>query len=212
MGTRNEGRSSPFGGQRLIPVSNGSESAIPAGGIVWLDGSTTIGGQAVMSAKQANGASHPWFVSLAAIPVGGRGVVSRDWPAWAAYDTAEATPAVGDSIGPVSGNWRTRPGGSGLIAITAGENGWVMVIGDCDQIKKVKLNTGQTLSGSSPGTSATATVYTGVPGSETATATTDLVVWGTLLASGQTLDETPWLFVGIVDGRWEVISAQCAAA
>lgn len=131
MGTRDNGRNSPFGGQRLIPVKNDESTAIPMGGICWLNGSTTIGDSdmAVYSAKQADGNDHPWFVAITAIGPGKRGVVSRDWPAHAAYDASVATPAVDDEIGPISGNWRLRPTGTGFIAFTAGVDGWVDVIG-----------------------------------------------------------------------------------
>lgn len=211
MGTRNEGRSSPFGGQRLIPVVNGSESAIPAGGIVWLDGASTVGGQAVMSAKQANSDDHPWFVALAAIAVGGRGVVTREWPAWAAYDTAEAAPSVDDEIGPVSGNWRMRPEGTGFIAITDGADGWVMVVGidavEPTEIKMVKLETGESLSYLAPGSPASAREYIGTPGSETVDGDPFDIYGGHQLQSPIIINASDgyFLIVGRVNDQWQLL-------
>jgi hypothetical protein len=129
MGTRDKGRDSPFGSQRLLPVKNDEASAIPMGGICWLNGETTVGDETVYLAQQADGSDHPWFIALSAIGPGERGLVSCDWPAQAAYDTSAATPAVGDEIGPISGNWRMRPTGEGFTAITAGDGGWVTVTG-----------------------------------------------------------------------------------
>lgn len=208
MGSSDTGRRSPFGGQRVLPVKNYEASAIPMGGVVWLDGSTTLGGQTVYLAKQADGSSHPWFVALSAIPAGGRGLVTCDWPAQAAYDTAAATPAVGDEVGPVSGNWRTRPTGEGLTAITAGADGWVTVNAKSSaatSIKLVKPSSGQSLSGASPGTGCTADVYEGTPGSEADTTDNITIYGGRQLESGQTVSDTDWLIVGRVNDQWQLL-------
>jgi hypothetical protein len=86
------------------------------------------------------------------------------------------------------------------------------VTGGFSPIYKAKLNESETLSGSSPATPATGTIYTGAPTEEEATESAEIEIYGTLLSSGDTLDDSVWLFITVVDGRWEVIAAQCSAS
>ena len=205
MGSRDAGRDTPLGSNRLIPVINGSGAAIPMGGIVWLDDEFA----GAMSAKQPDADTHPWFVAQAAIADGGRNMVSGDYPLWAAYDTGEATPAVDDEIGPENGSFYLVPTGTGFIALTAGADGLVLIRekGNTSDVslKLGKLSSGQTLSGASPSVGATFDVYTGSPGSE-ADSTDNLTVYGgRQLRTGDVINDTEWLIVGRLNNEWQLV-------
>ena len=71
-------------------------------------------------------------------------------------------------------------------------------------LRLAKLQSGQTLTGSDATDSALADIYSGSPGSEVKEGVR--LYQGRQLESSETVDDTEWLIVGVVDGKWQLVS------
>lgn len=61
------------------------------------------------------------------IPSGGFGLATIDFPAWALYETADGTPAIGEVWGPGANSWKLRKGKQGFRVMGGPVDGRVLV-------------------------------------------------------------------------------------
>lgn len=109
---------------KAIECQNVSGMEIPVGGILRLTGSVRCANSLIVKVNQPNASYNVLFgVALDPIAAGGLGPCTLFDPCLALYDTGDGTPAIGESWGPVAGQWslgKNRPG-FGIIGNPADE-------------------------------------------------------------------------------------------
>lgn len=135
-------RESPRGNDRWLEAFNSTGADIPGGAVLRANGWTTVEGRKVMLVAQHDGGFQRtyFFAALEGIGNNELGRVTADFPALVAYDTDGATPALGDDLGPVDGNWRLRQNRFGFVALEAGADGLVWVYPRGFQWRLAKLD------------------------------------------------------------------------
>lgn len=68
-----------------------------------------------------------YFVGPGDMATGGDGLLTRDWPAWALYDTADGAPAAGQEWGVAADGFKLRSGKTGYRIVGGAADGRVLV-------------------------------------------------------------------------------------
>lgn len=68
-----------------------------------------------------------YLVGPADIAQAGDGLLTRDWPAWVLYESADGTPAPGQEWGVASGGYKLRSGKTGYRIVGGAAEGRVLV-------------------------------------------------------------------------------------
>ena len=90
-----------------LPYLNNAGETVPAFAVVRITGITA--GVYQVSKPNAYGSflDHA-FNQAVDVPSGGKGMLSFAAPVWGYYDTADGTPAFGESWGPINASWKLR--------------------------------------------------------------------------------------------------------
>ena len=127
-------RHAPVFQQRWIEFRNDSGQIVPPFGVIKITGSTSSAalgiGRYIFTATRPNSDTVNIFAlnSQQSVPVGGYGLCTLSWPAFAAYDQNDGVPGIGTVWGPKSGQFTMAKGNPGFaIAGTAGSSAvWVI--------------------------------------------------------------------------------------
>ncbi len=144
----------PFIGSDIV-IAGGV--LVDNGGTEWTDGVLTLAAR-----KTQTTGERPIYVNLLEdVPIGNVGFCRRPeklGPLEVAYDTADGTPAAGETWGPVKDSFKLRKGIPGFKIQAAGSNGlvWALYDGVGEPSMTVKINAGQSLA---PGGSAVCSIY-----------------------------------------------------
>lgn len=122
--------------------------------------------------------------------------------AWASYDTGDS-PSAFDIFGPEPSSWKLvdKSGGFVVMGEVDSENG-VMLVRRAECVTLL----GKPDSNVTQGNTATFSVYTGTPGSET-DSTANIA---SVLARGQDLTTSDLCYLGIVNNSWNANLAECS--
>lgn len=112
--------------RRWLPVKNGAASEVPAFGLVRVT-SSAADGVVTVGQPNADGQQNLFVNGPAPIPVGALGAVSETFPAIAAYDTGDGTPAAAETWGAKSGEWKLRKDYEGFYVLGGAVRGTVNV-------------------------------------------------------------------------------------
>lgn len=99
--------------QRGIEFSNASGQTVPSFGVIQITGSTVVGvGREILTATRPDGTAGAVYAINGSVPVtsGQKGRCTFDFPAKAAYNTGDGTPAIGQFWGPKSGQFTLAQG------------------------------------------------------------------------------------------------------
>jgi hypothetical protein len=108
-------RKTPWNSVRWLDCYNGSGQTIPAYSVAQIQSVDVFGVPTVVQVQNDN--QDPTmlvFTGPTPIPDKTYGICTRDWPAYAAYTTTDATPVTGTTWGPKKGDWTLRKANSGF--------------------------------------------------------------------------------------------------
>lgn len=109
---------SPVSSTRWLDFRNDSGESIPPYGLVRVAGTTSDADTILAGYKPDTDNDKTVFANSPGIVSNGYyGVLSCDWPLFAAYDTADGTPVAGEEWGVENGGWKLRSGKSGFIIL-----------------------------------------------------------------------------------------------
>lgn len=156
--------------QRGFQFINSGASTIPAYGVLRITGAGFLAGVGLrFQCDQPDTYGSQWSHAInsgSSVAAGASGWLSFDFPAYAAYDTADGTPVAGQSIGPRNGTWllRAKTGGFRVISVLDSTNGIALV----SQAPLLTVK-GKTSGVWTKGTSQSVPVWWGTEGAETST-------------------------------------------
>ena len=117
---------------RYVEVSNAGASAIPAFGLMRVTGASTTSGL-VLTVDQPNADGQDVLINgPTPIIAGGRGVATYETPSQIYYDTADGTPANGETWGAGSGTYKLKKNKAGFT-IQGGAANELVVAGRSEQ-------------------------------------------------------------------------------
>jgi hypothetical protein len=93
---------------RWLAMKNGSAEEVPAHAAVVVSSSGDNGEFTI--AKPTVDGEKVWLAGPAPVLAGDYGTATNDYPAWAYYDSADGTPAVGETWGAGAGTWKLKKG------------------------------------------------------------------------------------------------------
>jgi hypothetical protein len=147
---------------------NGGGETIPAFGAVRV---ASVADDGTLSVEKPDtDGQDVFFNGESDIPAGGYGVCTRDWPAYALYESGDGSPGSGDKWGAGAGSWKLRKGKAGFRVLGGATGSRVQVRGaasSADTVNYVAQTPGggiPALSGTTPG-SASCGIYHLVSGS-----------------------------------------------
>lgn len=124
----------PVSQQRWVEFRNASGQDIPSFGVLQITGSETLGvGRKVLTVTRPDGTAGATYAINGHLPVAAGstkgGVCTMSWPANAAYDTGDGTPAINEVWGAKSGQFTLAKAKAGFKIAGTPENGRVLVVG-----------------------------------------------------------------------------------
>ena len=97
---------------RWLECVNGYAGTIPAWGLVRV---TSVDSSGVLTVDRPNANGQDVYINgPTPIPAGGYGLVSRDWPLFALYESGDGTPAAGDTWGAGASSFKLRKSNAGF--------------------------------------------------------------------------------------------------
>lgn len=114
---------------RWLSFRNATTETIPPFAVLRATGAIQVEGQAVLTANQPNsdGGSSYLFNGPFAVPTGGFGSCTAEFPCFAAHDLADA-PSTGEEWGAAAGSWRLKKGNSGYKVVGGSIDGRVEIM------------------------------------------------------------------------------------
>lgn len=187
---------------RWIEFRNASGQAIPSFGVLQITGSEVAGvGRKVLTVTRPDGTAGASYAINGPMPVAAGstnyGVCTLDWPAVAAYDTGDGTPAINEIWGAKSGQFLLAKGNPGFSIAGTPENGRVLIT----KSSASGMILGKTDSAITKGSSGTISIY-----SDESTDTGENLTATNLFAN---LDSGKWVIAVEIGGTWYLVAGEC---
>lgn len=192
----------PVSQQRWVEFRNASGQAIPSFGVLQITGSETAGvGRKILTVTRPDGTAGATYAINGHLPVAAGstkgGVCTMSWPANAAYDTGDGTPAVNQVWGPKSGQFTLAKGNPGFVIVGTPESGRVLVA----QSLSGAMVLGKTDASHAKGATGTISIY-----SDSSTDTGENITATNLFAD---LDSGKWVLAVQINGVWYLSAGEC---